>query len=64
MLECGWISPEEYFVNKRQSDGSAMKAACPEIVKSYETFMGGVKRWWVGLFFNFIDLAVVNAFVL
>jgi Transposase IS4 len=61
------------------TDGD-LEVPCPNIVSYYNRYMGGVdlvdqlkgyygidrksKRWWIRLFFHFVDLAVTNAYIL
>lgn len=67
-------------VNRKQKDGNIQQIACPELVKKYNDEMGHVdkmdmlkslyevdrksKKWWHRIFFYFLDLSVVNAFIL
>lgn len=67
-------------VQRKNRDGTIITVNCPTIIQAYNRHMGGVdfsdqmkvyysynrksKRWWVRLFFHFIDTAVVNAYVL
>ena len=72
--------PSTTVVNRKDVDGTVAKVACPEIVSQYNCYMGGVdlsdqlkacygvdqksKRWWLHLFWHFVDLAVTNAYIL
>ena len=67
-------------VTRKNRDGTVDNISCPTIISAYNRHMGGVdftdqmkvyysynrksKRWWIRLFFHFIDTAVINAFVL
>ena len=67
-------------VSRKKKDGSAENVACPELVKKYNIHMGYVdkmdmlktlyevdrksKKWWHRIFFYFIDISLVNAFIL
>lgn len=67
-------------VNRRQVDGSIISIDCPQIVKDYNAHMGYVdkadmlksvyainrksKKWWPRIFWHFIDVTVVNAFIM
>lgn len=71
---------ETTVVNRRQKDGSLQPVNCPVIASDYNKHMGYVnysdrliatykidrksKRWWIRLFWHFIDLAVVNSFII
>ena len=65
---------------RKQKDGTSKQVACPEIVKRYNEHMGYVdkmdmlkslyevnrksKKWWHRFFFYFVDVSLVNAFIL
>ena len=67
-------------VTRRNKDGTRASVSCPEAVKLYNTFMGGVdladqrrktyscsrksRKWWHRLFFFFLDLSVVNGYII
>ena len=67
-------------VNRKQKDGTIQKIACPELVSSYNKYMGGVdkndqmksyytipvagKKWWSRVFFDLIDRSIYNSFVI
>lgn len=67
-------------VNRRQKDGSILPVTCPEMVKSYNNHMGCVdkadmmksfyelrrksKKWWHRIFWHFMDVTVVNSFII
>lgn len=71
---------EETTIKRKQSDGTSKMFSCPQVVKDYNTFMGGVDRadhlrslynvdrkarkWWHRLFWGFLDIAFVNAYVI
>lgn len=71
---------QESHVNRKQKDGSSQIIICPQLVKDYNAHMGYVdkadmlmtlykidrksKRWYMRIFFHFLDLAVHNAFIL
>ena len=62
---------------KRKVDGVVEQVPCPPVVPGYNSFMGGVeqndqmksyyainrrsRRWWLRLFWHFLDIAMVNA---
>jgi hypothetical protein len=68
------------FVQRRAKDGTSEEISCPELVKDYNQNMGHVdkadmlkscyeidrksKRWWLRIFWHFIDVTIVNAFIL
>lgn len=67
-------------VDRKQKDGSSMTMNCPALVKDYNHHMGCVdkadqnksaynidrrsKKWWHRIFWHFIDVTVVNAFII
>jgi hypothetical protein len=67
-------------VNKKQKDGITQIIVCLQLIKYYNAHMGCVdeadmlmtlykidrksKRWYMRIFFHFLDLAVHNAFIL
>lgn len=67
-------------VNRRKKDGTVEQVPCPETVSSYNAHMGGVdrndqmksyymipvagKKWWSRIFYDLIDRAIYNSFVL
>ena len=67
-------------VNRRNKDGSSSTVTCPELVKMYNKYMGGVdladmkrklyscsrrsKKWWFRLFYYLVDISVVNSHVI
>ncbi|KAJ8929756.1 hypothetical protein NQ314_017527 [Rhamnusium bicolor] len=67
-------------VQRKTKDGSRVEITCPMMVKDYNENMGYVdksdqiksyyeidrksKRWWLRIFWHFIDLTIVNAFIL
>ena len=67
-------------VNRKQKDGTIQKIKCPKLVASYNKFMGGVdkndqmksyytipvagKKWWSRIFFDLLDRAIYNSFLL
>lgn len=71
---------EETTIKRKQPDGTSNMFSCPQVVKDYNTFMGGVDRadhlrslynvdrkarkWWHRLFWGFLDIAFVNAYVI
>ena len=76
------VRPPDSFttVNRKNKDGTRRQVPCPESVKSYNKFMGGVdladarrktytcscrsKKWWHRIFYYLVDTAVVNSFIL
>lgn len=73
-------STEEVSVKRTQKDGTRLDVKCPSIVADYNKHMGGVDRadqlrstygiirrsrkWWHRLFWGFLDIAFVNAFII
>jgi len=73
-------TPATTSVNRKNADGSTVQVSCPNNASYYNRYMGGVdlvdqlkgyygidrksKRWWIRLFFHFVDLAVTNAYIL
>ena len=67
-------------VKRKGKDGQSSQIPCPESIKLYNKFMGGVdladarrktyscsrraKKWWHRLFYYLLDVAVVDAFIL
>lgn len=67
-------------VQRKKKDGSSEEVSCPELVKRYNDHMGYVdkmdmlkacyevdrksKKWWHRIFFYFVDVSLVNAFIL
>lgn len=67
-------------VQRRKKDGTSEEILCPELVKDYNQNMGHVdkadmlksfyeidrksKRWWLRIFWHFVDVTIVNAFIL
>ena len=73
-------SEEQTMVKRWWKDGEQEDIPCPEIIKEYNQFMGGVnkndqlksyysinlftKKRWTRLFFDLVDRAVVNSYLL
>lgn len=71
---------EETTVRRKQKDGTRMVVSCPSVVKDYNKYMIGVDKhdqlrqvygrdrrsvkWWHRLFFGFVDMSLVNSFVI
>ena len=71
---------EEQTIKRKQKDGSEKEITCLQLVKDYNTHMGYVdqsdmflsfykvnrksRKWWHRLFWHFLDLSVVNAFII
>lgn len=67
-------------VKRTNVKGEREEVPCPESISDYNQFMGGVdrmdqmlsaysvaqksRRWWIKLFYYFIDCAIVNCFIL
>ncbi|GLV38540.1 hypothetical protein CBL_05104 [Carabus blaptoides fortunei] len=65
---------------RTQKDGTRHEVACPIVVKDYNVFMGGVdkadqlrttygmnrksRKWWHRLFWGFLDIAFINAYII
>ena len=70
---------QETTIKRKQKDGSHVFVTCPSLVKDYNAFMIGVDKhdqmrqlyghdrksvkWWHRLFFGFVDMTIVNSFV-
>ena len=66
-------------VKRTTRDGSRLQVSCPESIKLYNAYMGGVdlfdfrrktysssrksKKWWLQLFYFLLDMAVTNSFI-
>ena len=74
-------NPEELAqVSRRNKDGTRAQVACPQSVKLYNAYMGGVdlfdsqrksysssrksKKWWLRLFYFLLEATVVNSYIL
>ena len=67
-------------VQRKEKDGTKVVVTCPQVVKDYNDYMGGVdkhdmlrqmygvnrksKKWWHRIFFGLFDMAIVNAYVI
>lgn len=67
-------------VNRRQKDGTLQEVACPQLVKDYNSHMGYVdkadmlkscyeinrksKKWYMRIVWHFVDVAIVNSFII
>lgn len=67
-------------VTRKNAQGHQITVSCPEVVKDYNSYMGGVdkhdqlrkyygrdrrsNKWWHRLFFGLLDMAMINAFIL
>ena len=67
-------------VNRREKDGKKAIVSCPNVVKDYNNYMGGVDKhdqlrqvygldrksvkWWHRIFFGLLDMSIVNVFVI
>lgn len=67
-------------IERKEKDGTKIMIQCPLIVKEYNKHMGYVdkadmlksfyeidrksKKWWHRIFWHFVDVSVVNAFIL
>ena len=67
-------------IMRRNKDGTRVAIPCPEAVKLYNTYMGGVdladqrrktyscsrksNKWWHRLFFFLLDASVVNSYII
>ncbi|XP_063224514.1 piggyBac transposable element-derived protein 4-like [Bacillus rossius redtenbacheri] len=67
-------------VNRKMKDGTVTTIKCPQVLKDYNSHMNFVdnfdrlksdyainrksKKWWMRLFFHFIDCCVTNAFIM
>ncbi|XP_008181183.1 piggyBac transposable element-derived protein 4-like [Acyrthosiphon pisum] len=71
---------EHCVVLRRNSRGEKVPVSCPTGISDYNKYMGGVdkfdqyiaaytisqksRRWWIKLFYYFIDTAIVNSYIL
>jgi len=71
---------KERSVLRTNKRGVREPVNCPESIADYNTFMGGVdkfdqlmssysiaqksRRWWLKLFYYFIDMSIVNSFIM
>lgn len=71
------VSGDVTVPRKRKQDGVVEEISCPPALPGYNKYMGGVdqndqkksyyainrrsRRWWLRIFFHFLDVAVVNA---
>ncbi|XP_060863344.1 piggyBac transposable element-derived protein 4-like [Metopolophium dirhodum] len=71
---------DKVFVNRKEKDGSTSKVPCPLALKDYNSNMNFVDnfdrlkkdyqcdrkshKWYMRLFFHFIDCCVVNSFII
>ena len=71
---------EQTTVMRKKKDGSRITVPCPQSVKLYNSYMGGVdvadqlrktyscrrksKKWWLPLFYFLVDVSVVNSYIL
>ena len=69
-----------FSVQRKMKDGTCETISCPDLVKNYNQNMGHVdnagmlkslyeidrksKRWWLRIFWHFIDVTVINSFIL
>lgn len=67
-------------VNRKQKDGTSKSVTCPQMAKDYNAYMGCVdkadmlksyyeisrksKKWWQRIFWHFVDVALVNSFII
>ena len=67
-------------VGRKQKDGTIQDVNCPSLVKDYNANMGFVdkmdmlksiyevdrksKKWWPRIFWYFVDISVVNAYII
>ena len=67
-------------VKRTAKDGSRLSIPCPESIKLYNAYMGGVdlfdfrrktyscsrksKKWWLRLFYFLVDMATTNAYII
>lgn len=79
LLASNYHGSETTSVKRRAKDGSKLDVACPEVVKDYNSYMGGVdhadrlrmaygvsrrsKKWWQRLFWGMLDIAFVNSYI-
>lgn len=71
---------EQCVVLRRNSKGEKVPVFCPTGISDYIKYMGGVdkfdqymaaytisqksRRWWIKLFYYFIDTVIVNSYIL
>lgn len=67
-------------VSRRQKDGTSIQINCPQATRDYNNYMNCVdkadqlkstyeisrksKKWWLRIFWHFIDVTVVNSFII
>ena len=75
-------APQENLpeINRKQKDGKLQRITCPQLISSYNTYMGGVdksdqmkpyhtipvpgKIWWSRILIDHVDGSIFNSFVL
>lgn len=71
---------EKGTVKRKQKDGTSVEINCEQLVRDYNRYMGFVdksdmlkscyeldrksKKWWHRIFFHFVDLTLVNSFII
>lgn len=71
---------QETCISRKNKDGSTTVLSAPSVAGDYRKFMGGVdkadmlksiyeinrksRRWWLRIFFHFLDVCVVNASII
>ncbi|KAJ8951661.1 hypothetical protein NQ314_007654 [Rhamnusium bicolor] len=71
---------EKRTVKRKQKDGISEEINCEQLVRDYNRYMGFVdksdmlkscyeldrksKKWWHRIFFHFVDLTLVNSFII
>lgn len=79
-LVSNYHGTKETTVTRKQLDGSKINVSCPDVVKDYNLYMGGVdladryralynvdrksKKWWLRLFWGLLDITFVNSYVI
>lgn len=67
-------------ITRKEKDGTKKVLTCPQLIKDYNLYMGYVdkadqlkstyeidrksKKWWHRIFFHFLDVTVVNSYIL
>lgn len=80
LLASNYHGTEKTTVLRKNKQGVSTEIPCPQVIKDYNNFMGGVdhadqlrvtygvdrrsKKWWHRLFWGMIDILFVNAYII
>lgn len=80
LLASNYHGTEKTTVLRKNKQGVSTEIPCPQIIKDYNNYMGGVdhadqlrvtygvarrsKKWWHRLFWGMIDILFVNAYII